>query len=494
VLSGCHGDDMRRQSERRSSRRQSLAAEHLEPRLALSTVPLVEPGVNVLVAGADIGRQSTPLVSVVDPASGTVLSQFTAYDDARVFRGGVRVAVGDVTGDGLLEVVTAPGPGRTGEIRVFQLDGTELTAYRTLPFGPGYTGGIELAVGDIDGDGRDDIVAAASRGRGTVSVFTSFDPASPPGRVRGPADAAFSFTPPTARRYGGGASVTLADVGTFVDGQVTDAATTDGRMEIVVGSGAGMRATVWVFDASAGPRLVRTLLPFAANLKGGVMVSAASLTDDRIDDILVAAGRGGSSAVELYDGRIDAPATPTGATTAFAALGSPQAPVFIAAVDTTGDGQADRLLTSQRDPRTGGLRTLEGAAFSSLAGPLRIAASRVVPQFVTTPSGLQYRDLVVGSGPVPETGQLVTAHYTGRLLDGTVFDTSLQEGRGPFEFVLGFGQVIAGWDEGFSTMQVGGRRILVIPPELAYGDFPPPGSLIPPGATLVFDVELLAID
>jgi len=168
--------------------------------------------------------------------------------------------------------------------------------------------------------------------------------------------------------------------------------------------------------------------------------------------------------------------------------------VFVAAVDTTGDGQSDRIFTAQRDARTGGIRTLEGAAFSSLTGPLRIAASRVVPQFVTTPSGLQYRDLVVGSGPVPETGQLITANYTGTLLDGTVFDSSRQPGRDPFQFVLGVGQVIAGWDEAFSTMQVGGRRILVIPPELAYGDFPPPGSLIPPGATLVFDVELLAID
>jgi peptidylprolyl isomerase len=107
-----------------------------------------------------------------------------------------------------------------------------------------------------------------------------------------------------------------------------------------------------------------------------------------------------------------------------------------------------------------------------------------------TESGLQYFDVVEGDGPSPEEGQLVTVHYTGWLEDGTQFDSSVQRGE-PFTFPLGQGQVIPGWDEGVATMKVGGKRQLVIPPELAYGEQGRPG--IPPNSTLIFDVELLDI-
>jgi peptidylprolyl isomerase len=107
-----------------------------------------------------------------------------------------------------------------------------------------------------------------------------------------------------------------------------------------------------------------------------------------------------------------------------------------------------------------------------------------------TPSGLQYRDEVVGTGERPKTGDCIAVHYTGRLDDGTEFDSS--RGGRPFTFFLGAGNVIAGWDEGLATMQVGGKRVLVIPPDLGYGanGFPP---VIPPNATLTFDVELMGI-
>ena len=109
----------------------------------------------------------------------------------------------------------------------------------------------------------------------------------------------------------------------------------------------------------------------------------------------------------------------------------------------------------------------------------------------TTDSGLQYVDVTEGTGAMPQAGQRVTVHYTGTLEDGTKFDSSRDRGR-PFTFQIGVGQVIKGWDEGVGTMRVGGQRKLVIPPELGYGSRGA-GGVIPPNATLLFDVELLRI-
>jgi peptidylprolyl isomerase len=110
---------------------------------------------------------------------------------------------------------------------------------------------------------------------------------------------------------------------------------------------------------------------------------------------------------------------------------------------------------------------------------------------ITTASGLQYVDTVVGAGDSPIRGKRVTVHYTGRLTDGKKFDSSVDRGQ-PFQFVLGVGQVIKGWDEGVASMLVGGKRTLTVPGDLAYGTRGYPG-LIPPNATLVFDVELLGV-
>lgn len=110
---------------------------------------------------------------------------------------------------------------------------------------------------------------------------------------------------------------------------------------------------------------------------------------------------------------------------------------------------------------------------------------------VTNPSGLKYVELEEGTGATPEPGQTVVVHYTGTLEDGTKFDSSRDRNR-PFEFKIGVGQVIQGWDEGLSTMKVGGRRQLIIPSELGYGSRGA-GGVIPPNATLLFDVELLDI-
>jgi peptidylprolyl isomerase len=109
----------------------------------------------------------------------------------------------------------------------------------------------------------------------------------------------------------------------------------------------------------------------------------------------------------------------------------------------------------------------------------------------TTPSGLQYRDDVVGTGAQPRRGQTIQVHYRGTLADGTEFDSSYKRGEA-IEFKIGIGKVIQGWDEGVMPMRVGGKRHLVIPPELGYGRQGHPPQ-IPENATLTFDVELVGI-
>ena len=127
--------------------------------------------------------------------------------------------------------------------------------------------------------------------------------------------------------------------------------------------------------------------------------------------------------------------------------------------------------------------------FTLIADNINFAQENIL---ITTNSGLQYIDLEDTDGAIPTTGQLITVDYTGTLTDGTVFDSSIERGV-PFQFTLGIGQVIAGWDEGLATMSVGSTRRLIIPSELGYGTVGISG-VIPPNATLIFDVELLSID
>jgi peptidylprolyl isomerase len=116
-------------------------------------------------------------------------------------------------------------------------------------------------------------------------------------------------------------------------------------------------------------------------------------------------------------------------------------------------------------------------------------------KMTTTNTGLRYQDQVAGQGKTPATGQTCVMHYTGWLWEngkkGKKFDSSVDRGE-PFEFAIGVGQVIAGWDEGVGTMKVGGKRLLLIPPALGYGARGA-GGVIPPNATLIFDVQLLGL-
>ncbi len=120
------------------------------------------------------------------------------------------------------------------------------------------------------------------------------------------------------------------------------------------------------------------------------------------------------------------------------------------------------------------------------SGPAKVSGSPT-----TTPSGLQYWDMVVGTGATAVPGAMVKVHYSGYLTSGEKFDSSRDRGE-PFDFLLGAGQVIRGWDEGVAGMKVGGQRQLRIPPDLGYGAAGA-GGTIPPNATLIFDVELLGV-
>jgi peptidylprolyl isomerase len=137
--------------------------------------------------------------------------------------------------------------------------------------------------------------------------------------------------------------------------------------------------------------------------------------------------------------------------------------------------------------------TALASAFSVVAPTAAMA--QAAGATVTTPSGLKITDTKVGTGTTPKAGQICVMHYTGWLYEGGAkgkkFDSSLDRGQ-PFEFPIGRRQVISGWDEGVATMKVGGKRTLIIPPELGYGARGA-GGVIPPNATLIFDVELLDV-
>lgn len=138
--------------------------------------------------------------------------------------------------------------------------------------------------------------------------------------------------------------------------------------------------------------------------------------------------------------------------------------------------------------------------FTTIVASVVMAALLAVPAFaakdakgktVTTASGLKYVDVVVGKGASPSPGKSVKVHYTGTLENGKKFDSSVDRNE-PFSFDIGVGQVIQGWDEGVMTMKVGGKRKLIIPSKLGYGSRGA-GGVIPPNATLLFDVELLDV-
>jgi peptidylprolyl isomerase len=448
----------------------------------------------LVVVGAESARVREgvtlpPQVQVVDAGTGAVRASFEAFDPVEVRRGatlrpGVRAVFGDVDGDGIDEILTTPASGAVGELRVFRLqeDGgyAEDPTYRVRPFGAGYRGGLQLSAGDIDGDGDDDVAISRDRDAASVIVLEST------GAVGNPWAEAATLDP-FGRRARGGVGLALADF----DG--------DGRDDLAA-AGGGRELRVRIYDLAASPRLIDEFTP-SQSLAGAVTVSTGLYDDDATPDILLAGGRGSSSRLEIYDGTVDRTTAnaPLEDFESFPGASTAAAAVFATGIDLDGSGRIAEILALQG--RGGAVAgpgafdaagaAVESSRFVTLAGQGRPAAAPTRDNgIVTTDSGLQYRDLVVGTGDLPTAGQEISVHYVGSLVNGAIFDNSRTRGT-PFEFTLGRGQVIAGWDEGLATMRVGGRRTLIIPANLAYGERGQ-GS-IPPNATLVFDVELLGV-
>ena len=324
-----------------------------------------------IIVGTDIGCETGPYVRVIDPVTGADrFTPFFAYEPN--FRGGVRVYGADVTGDGEPDVITAPGPGRPGEVRVWELingHAVENTAYSFFPFGPSYTGGVEISEGSITAAGKIEIVAAQNLG-GLVSVFEVTPTAASP----------VNTTPvrqlrPFGSSYLGGVTIETADIGT-VSGSSVSSANPDGIMELFVGSGFGIQAQVRGYNGvTQSPTLFNSFNVMGSGYNRGVSVARLpSSTTNTADRILVSSGIDGNSQVETYNGRTST------RDDAFAAYSNSRAQVFSAAIDDDSIFNVQGLLGTQ----DGVQKTLSpsGASKSTLPQstvsypPLRIAILR----------------------------------------------------------------------------------------------------------------------
>ncbi len=309
---------------------------------------------SVIVIGTAKSPLTPQLVKVIDEKTGVALVQFAPYGST--FQGGIRVATGDLTGDGVDEIVTAPGWSIVGEVQVYTLGGVLLTSF--LPYGPTFKGGVQVAVGDVDGDGVNDIVTVPSFGPSEVKVFRNVIVAGVP-----TFDAAAPYRDFLAfpASFIGGAVVGAADMGsTAVVGGPFNNLALDQKAEIVVGSGAGIVTTVKVFDVSlivaptpnSIPPVAGSFMPFTSNYQGGVSVSVARVNPDDVPDIVVGAGVNGRSLVDVWAWSN----TTSGTLSSLSANGigfnaftdpSWNSPIEVAAQDNDGDAIADSILVVQ---------------------------------------------------------------------------------------------------------------------------------------------------
>jgi hypothetical protein len=352
----------------------SVSVERLEPRLALAAVGL-PPANPVVILGRDSGQ---PLVQVLDPVTGAERVRFLAFESS--FRGGVRVFGADVTGDGIDEILAAPGPGRVGEIRVFTHTGVELPAYRTRPFGDRFIGGVEVAAGPVTAPGRIDIVAAQETRGNLVRVFGVTT-----GEADPVADVAVRQFQPFGARFVRGARLTPADIGTFSGGTLT-AAAPDGVFEILVGTRPGMRATVVAHNAVpvAVPRIA-TFQPLSATAASGVFMARLPGAGDTADRILISGGVGSSSRVETWRYESSSSVIPRFVRdAAFAAFPGKSTAVVAAAIDessifTVRNGGVGAMGVRHNTSPSGGTQMTLPASTGIGRLPQRIAVARQLP-------------------------------------------------------------------------------------------------------------------
>ena len=445
------------------------------------------------------GALGSSLIQLVSPTTGVALAQAYAFEPS--YKAGVQVVMADLNDDGKNEIVCAPSYGRVAEVVVFSqiVSSTgsvtlqKLPGFTFQPFGSSYRKGLSLAVGDVNGDKKADLAVSQTSGKGAVVIHLSTGSSWEATAYR-------SFIPfATAgfsSGYNGGSGVFLTDLGTFSSGATVASSVLDGRCELGVTSGPTASPRIEIYDPSSREMtLIDTVQPLNQSLRGGFSVVTARVDNDLISDFIVSEGRGGTSRVEIYNGIVDSsknnPVLSRFA--AFSDLATRSAPVFAAAIDTTGDGVADSIDVVQGGASRASLRRYLAIAgtlqqtVAPLSGSLHIAVpvSRILSlTFIETTSGLKYRDIFVGTGASPASSSAtVTVNYEGWLLNGTRFD-----GNNGTQFALS--GVIAGWTEGVASMKVGGIRQLIIKPSLAYDANAQPG--IPANSTLVFTIKLIS--
>ncbi len=350
---------------------------------------------NVIVIAQAKSPNTPQLVRVIDEGSGAVLSQFAPY--GKTFQGGIRIATGDLIGNGADEIVTAPGWSTVAVVKVYSQTGVLLTSFD--PYGPTFTGGVQVAIADVDGDGLNDIITVPSYGPAEMKVFRNLGVVGgvPTFNASLPYREFLAF--PSS--FIGGAVVTAADMGStplangpFVPGLL------DGKAEIVVGSGAGMKTTVKVFDVSRMTTLmpnsvaaaVASFTPFSTatfTYKGGVSLSVARISASLTPDIIVGAGVAGNSLVDVWAWNTPSPTLSSLSANGmgFAAFTGPSqtAPVEVAAMDTAGNGIADTIIAVQGPGgTTGQIRAFKITSVSPLqvSPPTTVPGSYLQPYFI----------------------------------------------------------------------------------------------------------------